>query len=120
MNVIDLNTIEALRELQEEGESDLLAELIDLFLQDAPLRIAGMRAAIESNDWVALSERAHSLKGSCGSLGAVHMAGLCAQLEAMGRDRAERSDAATVQSELERQYALVCDALARERGATSH
>jgi len=120
MNVIDLNTIEALRELQEEGESDLLAELIDLFLQDAPDRIAGMRLAVDTGDWTALAERAHSLKGSCSSLGAVHMAGLCAQLEAMGRDRADRSDAATVQGALEQQYALVQAALERERNACAH
>jgi HPt (histidine-containing phosphotransfer) domain-containing protein len=120
MNVIDLNTIEALRELQEEGESDLLAELIDLFLQDAPERIASMRSAVDGGDWTALAERAHSLKGSCSSLGAVHMAGLCAQLEAMGRDRAERADAATVQSALEQQYALVQAALERERNAPTH
>lgn len=120
MNVIDPNTIEALRDLQEEGETDLLAELIDLFLGDAPQRITGMRTAIETRDWSGLAARAHSLKGSCSSLGAVHMAGLCARLEAMGRDRAGRDEAAAVQGELESQYALVRDALARERSSPAH
>ena len=117
MDVIDLNTIAALRELREGGESDLLAELIDLFLQDAPERIAGMRAAIEGNDWPRLAERAHSLKGSASSLGAVQMAHLCGQLEAMGYGRVERAAAGGVQAELEQQFALVRDALERERSS---
>lgn len=115
MDVIDTDTLAALRGLQEEGEDDLLAELIDLFLQDAPTRITAIREAVELADWAALAERAHSLKGSCASLGAVHMADLCARLEAMGRDLAERGDAPTVSGELEHQYALVQDALRRER-----
>ena len=41
MDVIDTNTLAALRSLQEEGDDDLLAELIDLFLQDAPERVGG-------------------------------------------------------------------------------
>jgi len=46
MNVIDAETIDALRSLQEEGDDDLLVELIDLFLQDAPDRIVAIRAAV--------------------------------------------------------------------------
>jgi HPt (histidine-containing phosphotransfer) domain-containing protein len=117
MNVIDTETLAALRSLQEDGDDDLLAELIDLFLDDAPGRIAAIRAAVEVSDWGALAERAHSLKGSCASLGAVHMALLCGRLEAMGRDQAQRSDAAGVFGELERQYGLVQDGLQRERNA---
>src|SRR5512147_3251918 len=107
MEVIDTDTLAALRSLQEEGEEDLLAELIDLFLQDAPARITAIREAVTAGDWVALAEHAHSLKGSCASLGVVHMAGLCARLEAMGRELVERSDAAALSGELEHQYGLV-------------
>lgn len=115
MEVIDTDTLAALRSLQEEGEDDLLAELIDLFLQDAPTRVTAIREAVELGNWAALAERAHSLKGSCASLGAVHMADLCARLEAMGRDLVERDGASVLSGELERQYALVQDALQRER-----
>lgn len=117
MNVIDAETIDALRSLQEEGEDDLLVELIDLFLQDAPARIVAIRAAVEAADWVRLAERAHSLKGSCGSLGAVQMAVLCARLEAMGRDVGLRPEAGGALEELERQFGLVRAALQRERDA---
>jgi HPt (histidine-containing phosphotransfer) domain-containing protein len=116
MDVLDMNALEALRSLQEDGEEDLLAELIDLFLEDAPTRITSLREAITREDWSAMGSWAHSLKGSCGSLGATHMADLCAKLEAMGRTGSgPRVDAERYQRELEAQYELVRDALQRER-----
>jgi HPt (histidine-containing phosphotransfer) domain-containing protein len=116
MDVLDLTAIEALRGL-DEGDEDLLGELIDLFMDEAPGRIAGMRDAIAREDWPALSSWAHSLKGSCGSLGALHMADLCGRLESHGRNGGGRRDADLVFKELEGQYALVRDALQRERDA---
>lgn len=118
MDVLDPTTLETLRGLQDEGDDDLLAELIDLFLEDAPGRVAGMRAAIDCEDWTALASFAHSLKGSCGSLGALQMAEVCARLEQHGRTKAPRPAAEDLYRELERQFAVVCEALRRERGST--
>ena len=73
---------------------------------------------MSASDWERLAERAHSLKGSCASLGAAQMAALCARLEAMGRGLAPNADAARVYAELERQYGLVRLALERERNET--
>jgi HPt (histidine-containing phosphotransfer) domain-containing protein len=118
MEVLDMTALDALRSLQDDGEDDLLAELIDLFLEDAPTRISSMREAIAREDWSDLGAWAHSLKGSCGSLGATHMADLCGKLEAMGRHGGVRADAERIQRDLESQYELVREALARERDTT--
>ena len=118
MQVLDPNALDALRGLQDESDDDLLAELIDLFREDAPGRISGMRDAIAREDWVALASWAHSLKGSCGSLGALHMAELCARLERVGRAGGGRAEAELTFRELEGQYPLVDDALQRERRPT--
>src|SRR5436190_507068 len=118
MQVLDPNALDALRGLQDEGDDDLLGELIDLFLEDSPGRIAGMRDAIAREDWPALASWAHGLKGSCGSLGAMHMAELCARLERLGRAGGGHCEAELTFRELEGQYALVSDALQRERYAT--
>ncbi len=118
MQILDPNTLDALRGLEEGGDDDLLGELIDLFFEDAPGRIAGMRDAVTREDWPALASWAHSLKGSCGSLGAVRMADLCARLERLGRTGGDRFEAELTLRELEGQYALVGDALRRERRAT--
>ena len=117
MDVLDPGTLESLRELQEDGDDDLLVQLIDLFLEDAPRRIAGMRDAIAREDWAALTAFAHSLRGSCGSLGALRLAELCARLENVGRVGGGRPDAELVYRELEGQYRLVLEALQRERDA---
>lgn len=117
MDVLDLNALEALRGL-DEGDEDLLSELIDLFMEDAPGRITGMRDAIAREDWPSLASWAHSLKGSCGSLGALHMADLCGRLEMHGRNGGGRHNAELVFKELQGQYALVSEALQRERAAT--
>jgi HPt (histidine-containing phosphotransfer) domain-containing protein len=117
MDVLDHETLRSLRELQEDGDDDLLGELIDLFLADAPARIDAIRAAVARQDWAALTAPAHSLKGSCGSLGAFPLAELCGRLEHCGRQDADRSHAAADCAELDRQYRLVREALLRERGA---
>lgn len=118
MQILDPNALDALRDLQDDGDDDLLGELIALFLEDSPARIAGMRDAIVREDWPALASWAHSLKGSCGSLGARHMAELCARLEHLGRSGGGRSEAELTFRELEAQYALVSEALTRERASS--
>jgi HPt (histidine-containing phosphotransfer) domain-containing protein len=118
MQVLDPNALDALRGLQDEGDDDLLGELIDLFLEDSPGRIAGMRDAIAREDWPALASWAHGLKGSCGSLGALHMAELCGRLERLGRGGGGHCEADLAFRELEGQYALVSEALQRERRPT--
>jgi len=115
MEILDPNTLQALRNLQDEGDDDLLAELIDLFVEDAPRRVDGMRDAIAREDWPALAAWAHSLKGSCGSLGAIDMAELCSHLEQLGRSGSRRSEAELVFKQLEGQYALVREALEDQR-----
>src|ERR1051326_5242563 len=117
MDILDPNTLETLRGLQEEGDDDLLIELIDLFLEDAPRRVDGMRDAIAREDWPTLASWAHSLRGSCGSLGALHLAELCGRLEQLGRSGGGRPDAELVYREIESQYRLVLEALQRERNA---
>lgn len=115
MDVLDQTALEALRDLNDEGDDDLLVELIDLFLEDAPTRINSMRDAIAKQDWTAVASLAHSLKGSCGSLGAMHMAELCNRLEQHGRAGGPHAPAELMFAELEAQYALVHEALERER-----
>jgi two-component system, sensor histidine kinase and response regulator len=116
MNVLDQNALNALRSLQDDGDDDLLGELIDLFLQDAPTRLASIRHAIARKDWAGLMAAAHSLKGSCGSLGALHMADLCGRLERCRRTGGSRREAEAIFGELEIQAVLVREALLRERG----
>ncbi|HLM47474.1 MAG TPA: response regulator, partial [Myxococcaceae bacterium] len=82
---LDRSVLAGLRELQEEGEPDILGELIGLFLTDAPPQLVALREAAEAGDARSVERIAHTLKGSCGNMGAVGMAALCTELEGMGR-----------------------------------
>jgi two-component system, sensor histidine kinase and response regulator len=83
--ILDRSVLTSLRELQEEGEPDLLSELIELFLADVPPKLVVLRDAAEAGDVHSVERIAHTLKGSCGNMGAVEMEELCKQLQEMGR-----------------------------------
>ncbi len=87
------------------GQPNLLAELLEVFLQDTPLRLTIARAALEGGDGDGLRRGAHALKGSSAALGLMHLRDLCATLEDQGRagSLAEaRGTLVAVQAELER------------------
>jgi HPt (histidine-containing phosphotransfer) domain-containing protein len=78
---LDRDVLANLRGLPDDGGDDILNELIDLFLQDAPSRLLQMgRALLEGNAGTA-ARVAHSLKGSSANLGARGMACLCNEIE---------------------------------------
>jgi two-component system, sensor histidine kinase and response regulator len=68
-----------------EGDKDLLAELIDICLTEAPRMMDDIRRAIDADDPIRLERAAHAFKGSLASLGARTVANDASGLEAMGR-----------------------------------
>jgi signal transduction histidine kinase/CheY-like chemotaxis protein len=110
---VNYSMLESLRELQEEGEPDILAELIGLFIADAPNQLKTLKEAAERGDASFIERTAHTLKGSCGSLGAVRMAAICAELEVIGRS-GDLSLAPTLISQLEEEFGRVRAALEKE------
>jgi CheY-like chemotaxis protein/HPt (histidine-containing phosphotransfer) domain-containing protein len=71
----------------EEIAPDLAAELIDLFQQTVPSRLAACREAAAREDWEALALPAHTLKGEASLLGAVELSELCRQIERHAHER---------------------------------
>ncbi|HEU5101984.1 MAG TPA: PAS domain S-box protein, partial [Roseiflexaceae bacterium] len=98
----------ALAELQSTGA---LAELIGLFLAEAPAALAAMRAAIAQDDAGELRELAHSLKGSSHYLAARPLAELLASLEQLG-SRGTLQAAATLLEQADQEFTRVWRALA--------
>lgn len=82
---LDEEVLAGLRELQIEGEPDLLRELLDLFLVDTPGNLDAIRSAIAARNPDALRRAAHSAKGSSANLGATVLAKACKDLEDLGR-----------------------------------
>jgi HPt (histidine-containing phosphotransfer) domain-containing protein len=90
-SIIDLAAIEMLRELGGDDGSELLAELVGVFLADAPERMADAARAVASGDFDLLERAAHTLKSSAAQLGAVALSARARDLEiaARGRDADE-------------------------------
>jgi HPt (histidine-containing phosphotransfer) domain-containing protein len=68
--VINMDVVEELLSLCEEGDPELLVDLIRMFLEDGPMKIGVITQSLSGRDWEALERAAHSLKGSAGNLGA--------------------------------------------------
>jgi two-component system sensor histidine kinase/response regulator len=83
---VDLTVLDSYTEFQVEGEPDLVVELIDLYLEDARVKMCGLREVLAEADGAALKRLAHSLKGSSGNVGARAVVTLCEQLERMDCD----------------------------------
>src|SRR5206468_11193862 len=68
-----------------EEDLDFLREVIELFLEDYPGRLTGIREAVRGKEGEKLERAAHGLKGGLGSLYAEAAQAAATQLEQMGR-----------------------------------
>ena len=84
MPAVDPHAIAALRELNP-GDDSFLRDLIQIFLEDAPLRIAEIEEALTRGDSRKLTIAAHSLKGSSANFGAEEFRARCEEIELSGR-----------------------------------
>jgi HPt (histidine-containing phosphotransfer) domain-containing protein len=65
---------------------DFLPELVPLLLADTPGMLNNLNLAIQANNSSQVKELAHTLKGSCASLGIVGLAAICQDIENMGNN----------------------------------
>ncbi len=83
--LLDAARLEDLRSLQQDGEPDMLAALVEAFLEQARHEVAELKIALSGNDPAAVAALAHSLKGSSANIGAERMGARCGELEARAR-----------------------------------
>jgi HPt (histidine-containing phosphotransfer) domain-containing protein len=79
--VIDLESIENLRALNPGDGDEFLREIIGIYLEDTPQRIAELEESLASGDTARFTRAAHSVKGSSANLGAMAVRGIAEQLE---------------------------------------
>ena len=79
--VLDLEVLKAFEKVKSDDGSDILIELIDLYLQATSERISAMRDAADERDWDLLKRNAHALKGSSSTIGLRQIAKTCQDLE---------------------------------------
>lgn len=101
-NHVDPDTITMLRDVMEDGFEPLMQSYVD----DSQHRIIELHTALESQDGEQVRRLAHSLKGSSGNVGALHVAELCLKLEEQGKDGV-LNEAAELLSQVEQEFTHV-------------
>jgi HPt (histidine-containing phosphotransfer) domain-containing protein len=97
-----------------QGNEELMADLVRLFLEDVPQQLREIGTAQETGDCMRLERAAHSLKGSAASLGAKALAEVARKLEMRGREKKlndSEQDLADLMKEWERlkpELLIVC------------
>src|SRR5438552_2293909 len=79
--VIDLQAIENLRALNPDDGDEFLREIIAIYLEDTPLRIAELEQCLAAGDTPKFTRAAHSVKGSSANLGALTVRGAAEKIE---------------------------------------
>jgi signal transduction histidine kinase/DNA-binding response OmpR family regulator len=69
-----------------DGDQALVREVVKVFLEDCPLQMAAIKAAVETRDARKMRTAAHTLKGGAGYLRATAVVEVARQLEAIGRE----------------------------------
>jgi CheY-like chemotaxis protein/HPt (histidine-containing phosphotransfer) domain-containing protein len=111
--ILDPVALKQIRALQRPDGPNILQKVITSYLQDSSQLIDTIRNAIAQNDPPILYRAAHSLKSTSATVGATSLAGLCKELEALGR--AQTTDnAAALLSAIEKEYVQVQSALHAE------
>ena len=84
--IIDVRVIKSLRDMAGVNADKILTEIIDNYLEDAPQLLQQIREALAQADSDALRIAAHTLRSSSANLGAIVLAQLCKELEALGQE----------------------------------
>jgi HPt (histidine-containing phosphotransfer) domain-containing protein len=92
------------------GDLDFVDEIADTYREDTPVQLEAIATAVEAGDAAALVAPAHTLKSSSASVGAMRVAALAQELEALARS-GEVPDGTSRLDALRREYGRVEAAL---------
>ena len=79
--IIDQQSIENLRALNPGDNDEFLREIIVIYLEDTPLRLAELDQSLAVGDGPKFTRAAHSIKGSSANLGAMTVRTVAERLE---------------------------------------
>ncbi|HEY9875120.1 MAG TPA: response regulator [Candidatus Obscuribacterales bacterium] len=86
LNPIDAKTLQSFRKMVGENADEILAEMIDCYLEDAPKLMQEITEAVSQGNVAQLRQAAHTLKSSSATLGAKSLSSLCNELEIISRN----------------------------------
>lgn len=112
-DVLDQSVLASLRELQEAGDPDIVAEVGGLFIKHSPEKVDAIMQSVEKDDAKGLQLAAHSMKSSSAYIGAMRLSTLAKELEMMGRSNS-LNGAKEKAMMLKDEFSLVMEAIRAE------
>ena len=113
--LFDPSPLDDLARLEEASGKPLVRLVVETFLAETPRRLERLREALGQEDAREVAFVAHSLKGSCGQIGASRLAALSAELEIAGRQGSLEAAPALL-ALLDRELGRVAGVLERRAG----
>ena len=112
---IDVSILDGIRSLQNEGEPDVLTELINLYIRDSSAHMERVSLAFSQKDEPLLRRSLHSLKGISGNLGATRFSRYCSELNGLLDQHNTFEDLNDWLPKLQTEHERVCELLSAER-----
>lgn len=72
-------------ELREAGVEEMIGDLLETFVQDAPVRFAALERAMQGGDSKEIETAAHAFKSGAGTIRATFLADILLEIEMAGR-----------------------------------
>jgi two-component system sensor histidine kinase/response regulator len=117
--VIDPAALEELRGLEQEGDSDLVSQVVEAYLKSSSQLLEKIHEARTNRDPAAIAKAAHTLKSSSAQVGARKLSASCKELETRGR-AGRINDALDLVDEITTQLKAVQAALAATGAEGNH
>jgi PAS domain S-box-containing protein len=86
-HILEKNALENLKQIESSGVENFVSETISLYFNHAEQQISEIKKAVYNQNSNDLFLKAHSLKGSSGSLGLKKMSELCENLETNSQNK---------------------------------
>ena len=111
--VLQTKPLDNIRAMQKPGAPSILGKVIQIYLDESPDLLTSIHTAVADEDCITLHEAAHSLKSSSANLGAMQLAELSRELEALGKN-SDIESARQLLAQLDSEFESVCLALTSE------
>ena len=113
--VINLDRLNALRQLDPSGNTAFLKRLVNIFLVSTPEFVKNIETAIQAGDRAELVRAAHSLRSSAANVGAEKLSEICRLLEESG-DHLQSDNIVNLLLRLQNEFRSVTNALQQLQG----
>jgi HPt (histidine-containing phosphotransfer) domain-containing protein len=110
LSPIDPEAINNLRELNPGDGGEFLREIVNIYIEDTPKRIADLKSSMAAGDVSTFTRSAHTIKGSSSNVGAFVLKGVAERMESLSR-REGLKGMATLVADCEAEFAKAADAL---------